>query len=67
MTAATASSKWPDEYWPKDPEPPNAHAWQKSVEQIGEDRKTFEKLMDSVDDSNLIKPFRLGQRSESAS
>ncbi len=53
--------KWPDEYWPKDPEPPNAHAWQKSVDEIREDRKTFEKLMDSVDDSNLIKPFAWGK------
>lgn len=52
--------KWPDEYWPKDPEPPNAHAWQKSVEQIREDRKVFEKLLDSVDDSSLIKPFPWG-------
>ena len=52
--------KWPDEYWPKEPEPPNAHAWQKSLAQIREDRKTFEKLMDSMDDSNLIKPFPWG-------
>ena len=52
--------KWPDEYWPKDPEPPNGHAWQKSVEQIREDRKAFEKLMDSADDSKLIKPFAWG-------
>ena len=29
--------KWPDEYWPKDPEPPNAHAWNKSIEQIREE------------------------------
>jgi hypothetical protein len=26
--------KWPDEYWPKNPEPPNTQAWQKSIEQI---------------------------------
>jgi hypothetical protein len=52
---------WPDGYWPKDPEPPNAHAWQKSVEQIREDRKAFEKLIDSVDDPNLIKPFAWGK------
>lgn len=53
--------KWPDEYWPKDPEPPNANAWNKSVEQIREDRKTFEKLVDSVDDPNLIQPFDWGK------
>ncbi len=53
--------KWPDEYWPKDPKPPNAHAWQKSIEQIRADRKAFEKLMDSADDPNLIKAFPWGK------
>jgi hypothetical protein len=52
--------KWPDEYWPKDAAPPNAQAWQKSVEQIRADRKAFEKLIDSVDDPNLIRPFAWG-------
>ena len=52
--------KWPDEYWPKDPEPPDAHAWNKSVDQIRQDRKAFEKLMDSVDDPKLIEPFPWG-------
>jgi hypothetical protein len=52
--------KWPEEYWPKNPEPPNGQAWSKSVEQIREDRKTFERLVDSVDDSDLIKPFPWG-------
>ena len=53
--------KWPDGYWPKNPEPPDAHAWQKSVELIREERKTFEKLLDSVDDSSLIRPFPWGK------
>jgi hypothetical protein len=53
--------KWPEEYWPKDPEPPNTQAWHKSVEQIREDRRTFEKFIDSVDDMNLIKPFPWGK------
>src|SRR6201986_5037308 len=53
--------KWPDEYWPKDPEPPNERAWQKSVEQIREDRRAFEKLMDSADDAKLIQPFAWGK------
>jgi hypothetical protein len=57
--------KWPDEYWPKDPGPPNADAWQKSVGQIREDRKTFEKLVDSVDDPNLIRPFPWGKNGQS--
>ena len=52
--------KWPDEYWPKNPEPPNSHAWQKSVEQIREDRRVFEKLINSADDPKLIAPFPWG-------
>jgi len=52
--------KWPDGYWPEDPEPPSADSWQRCVEQIRKDRKSFERLMDSVDDTNLIKPFPWG-------
>jgi uncharacterized damage-inducible protein DinB len=52
--------KWPEDYWPKNPEPPNAQAWQKSVEKIREDRKTFEKLIDSASDHDLIEPFPWG-------
>lgn len=52
--------KWPEEYWPKSPEPSSAEAWHKSVEQIREDRKAFEKLMNSADDSKLIEPFPWG-------
>ncbi len=54
-------TKWPDGYWPKGPEPPDAQAWQKSVDQIREDRKAFEELLDSVDDQNLVKPFSWGK------
>jgi DinB superfamily len=53
--------KWPDEYWPKNPAPPSAQAWQKSVERIREDRKAFEKLIDSADEPSLIKPFPWGK------
>jgi len=52
--------KWPDDYWPKKPEPPNADAWQKSIDQIRKDRTAFEALLDSVDDPNLIRPFPWG-------
>jgi len=52
--------KWPEGYWPKDPAPPGADSWQKSIDQIRGDRKTFEKLIDSVDDMNLIRPFPWG-------
>lgn len=52
--------KWPDDYWPHDPQPPSASAWQKSVKQIRDDRAAFDQLMDSVDDKNLIRPFDWG-------
>jgi hypothetical protein len=38
-------SKWPDDYWPKTPEPPSAGAWTKSVQQFRRDLKTMQKLV----------------------
>lgn len=52
--------KWPDEFWPKDPEPPNEGAWQASVKQIGADRAAFEMLVESGDDADLVEPFAWG-------
>lgn len=53
--------QWPDEYWPKDPEPPNAAAWQRSIAQVREDRGAFERLLDAADDATLVKPFAWGK------
>src|ERR1700761_5982504 len=52
--------KWPDEYWPKEPEPPTPDAWQKSIEQIRFDRHAFERLLKAADDEGLIRPFPWG-------
>lgn len=52
--------KWPDGYWPKDPEPPTPDAWHKSVEQIRFDRHAFERLLESADDEALVQPFPWG-------
>jgi uncharacterized damage-inducible protein DinB len=52
--------KWPDEYWPKSAEPTSAEAWEKSIEQVREDRKAFEKLLSSADDAALVAPFAWG-------
>jgi hypothetical protein len=49
--------KWPEEYWPKDPAPPSDDAWEQSIHQIREDRKTFEKLLEAADDASLSLPF----------
>jgi uncharacterized damage-inducible protein DinB len=37
--------KWPDDYWAKSPEPPNAESWDESVAALKKDRESFEKLL----------------------
>jgi hypothetical protein len=36
---------WPDDYWPNDPAPPDAHAWNKSIEEFRADRETLKQLV----------------------
>ena len=33
--------KWPDDYWPKDPAPPTAAAWDQSIASFAGDRERF--------------------------
>jgi len=35
---------WPDDYWPPSPEPPSPTAWDESVRQFRENRKTLQQL-----------------------
>lgn len=51
--------QWPDDYWPKSPEPPNAHAWEQSIAAIRSDLEHFEALIQNPA-SDLHKPFRWG-------
>ena len=37
--------KWPADYWPKSPAPPNATAWNKSVESFHDDLEAMKKLV----------------------
>lgn len=53
------SLNWPDDYWPKNPQPPNAGAWDASVKAIRSDLKKFEKLL-TAKGANLNKPFAWG-------
>ncbi|MDR7523741.1 MAG: DinB family protein [Armatimonadota bacterium] len=39
------SPKWPDEYWPHNPEPPNATAWQKSIAAWRRDMRAMQRLV----------------------
>jgi hypothetical protein len=54
------SRKWPDSYWPDSPEPPNGHAWQSAIHEIGDDRKAFEALLTDASDADLTMPFTWG-------
>lgn len=53
--------KWPDDYWPEEAEPSSAAAWTESLKKIKDDRKEFEKLLESVDDEGLVAPFPWGE------
>ena len=50
---------WPDDYWPKSPEPPSAHAWDEGIATIRSDLKKFEALLQKPE-VDLYKPFRWG-------
>ena len=39
------SIQWPDDYWPKSPQPPDDKAWDKSVKAIRSDLKEFSDLI----------------------
>jgi DinB family protein len=39
------SPKWPEEYWPKSPEPPDEKAWDKSVRAFRKDLKALSELV----------------------
>ena len=52
--------QWPQDYWPKDPEPPSEASWGDCIRQIKEDRARFLKILHSVDNPNLIEPFAWG-------
>jgi hypothetical protein len=38
------SLKWPDDYWPKDPAPPNAAAWEGSIASFKREREKLKQL-----------------------
>jgi hypothetical protein len=51
--------EWPDDYWPKSPHPPTAHAWDHTIAEIHSDLKHFIALIESPS-ADLYKPFRWG-------
>jgi hypothetical protein len=51
--------QWPEDYWPKSPQPTGAHAWDHSVAEIHRDLKLFIALIENPS-TDLYKPFRWG-------
>ena len=41
------SPNWPEGYWPKNPEPPSADAWTKSINQFKSDMKAMQDLVNN--------------------
>jgi hypothetical protein len=54
------SPKWPDEYWPKNPAPPDKKAWKKSLVQIKKNREEFIALLHTSAEE-IYKPFSYGE------
>ena len=50
------SPDWPHGYWPKNPEPPNAAAWQKSVKALEHDLDEMRKLVNDPK-TDLLAPI----------
>jgi uncharacterized damage-inducible protein DinB len=44
VNAKYKAKKWPDDYWPRSPAPPNGAAWTNSIAQFRRDRKAFQRL-----------------------
>jgi hypothetical protein len=51
--------KWPEQYWPKEPAPTSAHAWDHAIAAIEEDRAKFKALI-LRPWADLAKPFLWG-------
>lgn len=49
------SPPWPSGYWPKSGEPPDRHAWKKSVDQFFADLKAMEQLVTDPATDLLVK------------
>jgi hypothetical protein len=52
--------RWPEDYWPKSPEPASPEAWDRSIAAIHADREKFESLL-LKPGADLYRPFLWGQ------
>lgn len=53
------SPNWPEGYWPKDPEPPDADAWEESIKRIKKECAEFITLLEAPG-ADLYEPFPHG-------
>ena len=51
---------WPEQYWPKEAEPPSEAAWDEAVAAIEADRAEFEQLFAQASEAELLTPFAWG-------
>ena len=56
------SKKWPDDYWPMNPEPPRANAWDASLTAYARDREALQQLARETPD--LTAPVPTGKSSQ---
>jgi uncharacterized damage-inducible protein DinB len=54
--------KWPDDYWPKGPAPPNAEAWDQSVASFKRGRERSRALARDADDPYALVPTGEGHQ-----
>jgi uncharacterized damage-inducible protein DinB len=54
--------KWPDDYWPKTPEPPNAAAWDEAVMSFKREREKLKGLAREAKDLHALVPTGEGQQ-----
>lgn len=48
--------KWPDDYWPKDPTPPNQKAWEEALASYARSREELKRIAREVDDLTATVP-----------
>ena len=54
--------KWPDDYWPRHPAPPNAAAWDESIASFKREREKLKQLAREAKDLYALVPTGKGQQ-----
>jgi len=54
--------KWPDDYWPKNPEPANSAAWEECIASFKREREKFKALVRETKDLYALVPTGKGHQ-----